>query len=67
MFKKALFAFNPGVMMRVYKSKGKVIFVASGSGGSGCPTMAVTESVARFRDDYKGRIRLPKSIAKAIF
>jgi len=53
--------------MRVYKSKGKVIFVATGSGGSGCPTMAVTESVARFRDDYKGRIRLPKSIAKAIF
>jgi len=66
MFKKALFAFNPGVMMRVYKSKGKVIFVASGVSG-GCPTMAVTESVARFRDDYRGRIRLPKSIVKAIF
>ncbi len=53
--------------MRVYKSNGKITFVASGGGGSSCPTMTLVGNTARFRDDYKGRIKLPKSIAKMIF
>lgn len=49
-------------------NKGKMVFVATNAGGVGCPTVAVTGgNAAKFRDDYSGRLKVKKSIAKVLF
>lgn len=53
--------------MKIHKLAKATIFVASGGGGGGCPTAKVTSGKVRFRDDYYGRIRAHKPVAKALF
>jgi hypothetical protein len=53
--------------MKIHKSGKVSIFVATSGGGGGCPTAKVTSGKVRFRDDYYGRIRARKTIAKALF
>lgn len=56
---------------RVYVSKNKFIFVASGtnSGSNGCPTVNVVSSgnMVKFRDDYGKGFKIKRHFAKSIF
>lgn len=54
--------------MRVYTNKSKIVIVAtSDSGGSAsCPTLNASEKTVKLRDDYNGKVKLPKSIIKSL-
>jgi hypothetical protein len=53
---------------RLNKNKSRMIFVASSDRGAGCPTMALANGAdVKFRDDYRGRLRIKRSITKALF
>ena len=56
---------------RFHVNKRRMVFVATGGAGGtggGCPTMALTTGAdVKFKDDYYGRLRVKKSITKALF
>ena len=50
---------------RLYLNKNKSVFVAS---DPGCPKVIVTKGkTALFKDDYCGRLKIGKSLAKKLF
>lgn len=52
---------------RHYSNKGTNVFVASNGGGNGCPTINLTITKAKFRDDYYNKLKISKKLAKLIF
>ncbi|MDE1828431.1 MAG: hypothetical protein KGH65_04695 [Candidatus Micrarchaeota archaeon] len=52
--------------MKIFKSKGKTVLVASGL-GSKCPRMVANGPKANFRDDYKGSIMASKKLTRKLF
>jgi hypothetical protein len=55
---------NTGGHGKLYGSKNRITFVAT---GSGCPRVNLIGKIARFRDDYSDGIRINKSVTKLIF
>lgn len=50
---------------RLYSSRNKTVFVSS---YPGCPKVIVTKGkTALFKDDYCGKLRMGKSLAKRLF
>lgn len=53
--------------LRMYKTSNATVMVASGEGNGQCPTAKVTSQNVRFKDDYKGRVFIPKNLSKKLF
>jgi hypothetical protein len=52
---------------KLFVNKSVKIFVATGDQGSKCPRVNISKKATRFRDDYYGKLKVPKRIAHSIF
>ena len=57
--------------MKILKNKGRIVLIATDEGAipssDKCPRLIVNEGINEIRDDYKGRIKIPKELLSKIF
>ncbi|MGI0141469.1 MAG: hypothetical protein ACREBF_02345 [Candidatus Micrarchaeales archaeon] len=52
--------------MKIFVNSNKTVIVASG-GNNNCPRCVSTSNMAKFKDDFYGKIRISKKATKLLF